>query len=68
MQVSRKIAGGGIGALKSMRKGKILGVAASILNSGTDVIKTALGRDTPESRLRLLLLTEISEYCKRKEK
>lgn len=68
MQVSRKIAGGGLGAFRSMRKGKILGVAASILNSGTDVLKTALGRDTNESRLRLLLLTEISDYCKKKEK
>ncbi|EAY27110.1 hypothetical protein [Microscilla marina] len=68
MQVSRKIAGGGIKVWQSMRKGKVLGAAASILNSGTDVLKTTLGRDTSESRLRLLLLTGISEYCKRKEK
>lgn len=68
MQVSRKLAGGSIGAFNSIRRGKILGAAASILNSGTDVLKTALGRDTVESRLRLLLLTEISEFCKRKER
>ncbi|OJJ21181.1 hypothetical protein BKI52_11480 [marine bacterium AO1-C] len=68
MQVTRKLAGGGLGAYNSLRKGKFLGVAASMLNSGTDIIKTTLGRDTPESRLRLLLLTEVSELCKRKER
>jgi len=68
MQVTRKLAGGGVGAFNSLRKGKLLGVAASVLNSGTDILKTTLGRDTAESRLRLLLLTEISELCKRKER
>ncbi|HAS46832.1 MAG TPA: hypothetical protein DCS93_40480 [Microscillaceae bacterium] len=68
MQVTRKLTGGGIGAINSLRKGKFLGAAASMLNSGTDILKTTLGRDTTESRLRLLLLTEISELCKRKER
>jgi len=68
MQVTRKLTGGGIGAINSLRKGKLLGAAASMLNSGTDILKTTLGRDTTESRLRLLLLTEISELCKRKER
>ena len=68
MQVTRKLTGGGVGAFNSLRKGKFLGVAASILNSGTEILKTTLGRDTAESRLRLVLLTEISELCKRKER
>lgn len=67
-QVTQKLTGGGVGAFNSLREGKLFGVAASFLNSYTDIVKTTLGRDTTESRLRLIILQELGGLVKRRER